>query len=292
LARINGVGRAPLFGPLDYSLSIWLDLDRLTELNLTPNDVIAAIQSQNIQAALGRVGAAPITTEQQVQMNIKTKGRLTEPEEFAAIVLRANPDGSVIRVKDVARVERSARSQDRYSRFNGAPAAAIGIYQTPGSNAVDVANKVRETMNGLATHFPNDLAYPVFWDSTVFVTETIKEVIRTLVAAIVLVALVVFLFLGRLRTTLIPLVAVPVSIIGTFAVMLAIGYSANTVSLLALVLAIGIVVDDAIVVVENIDRVIEEGPELPVPEACKKAMAEITGPILAITLVLLSVFVP
>jgi HAE1 family hydrophobic/amphiphilic exporter-1 len=292
LARIKGVGQATLFGPLDYSLRIWLDPDRLTELNLTPNDVIAAVQSQNIQAALGRVGAAPIEREQQLQINIKTKGRLTQPEEFAAIVLRANPDGSVVRIKDVARVETSARTQDRYSRFNGAPAAAIGIYQSPGSNAVDVAAKVRATMNGLAERFPNDLAYTVFWDSTVFVTETIKEVIRTLVIAIVLVAVVVFLFLGRWRTTLIPLVAVPVSIIGTFAVMLMIGYSANTVSLLALVLAIGIVVDDAIVVVENVERVMEENPELPVPEACKKAMAEITGPILAITLVLLSVFVP
>jgi len=292
LARIKGVGQATLFGPLDYSLRIWLDPDRLTELNLTPNDVIAAVQSQNIQAALGRVGAAPITTEQQVQINIKTKGRLTQPEEFAAIVLRANPDGSVIRIKDVARVEMSAKSQDRYSRFNGAPAAAIGIYQTPGSNAVEVARHVRETLSDLEKRFPNDLAYTVFWDSTVFVTETIKEVIRTLVAAIVLVAVVVFLFLGRWRTTLIPLVAVPVSIVGTFAVMLLIGYSANTVSLLALVLAIGIVVDDAIVVVENVERVMEENPDLPVPEACKKAMAEITGPIIAITLVLLSVFVP
>src|SRR6266480_188253 len=260
--------------------------------NYAPNDVIAAVQSQNIQAALGRVGAAPISREQQVQINIKTKGRLTQPEEFAAIVLRANPDGSVIRIKDVARVEMSAKSQDRYSRFNGAPAAAIGIYQTPGSNAVEVARHVRETLNELEKRFPNDLAYTVFWDSTVFVTETIKEVVRTLGAAIVLVAVVVFLFLGRWRTTLIPLVAVPVSIVGTFAVMLLIGYSANTVSLLALVLAIGIVVDDAIVVVENVERVMEENPELPVPEACKKAMAEITGPIIAITLVLLSVFVP
>src|SRR5438270_306608 len=274
LARIKGVGQASLFGPLDYSLRVWLDPDRLTELNLTPNDVIAAVSNQNIQAALGRVGAAPITTQQQVQINIKTKGRLTQPEEFAAIVLRANPDGSVIRIKDVARVEMSAKSQDRYSRFNGAPAAVIGIYQTPGSNAVEVARHVRETLSDLQKRFPNDLAYTVFWDSTVFVTETIKEVIRTLGAAIVLVAVVVFLFLGRWRTTLIPLVAVPVSIVGTFAVMLLIGYSANTVSLLALVLAIGIVVDDAIVVVENVERVIEENPQLPVPEACKKAMAE------------------
>jgi HAE1 family hydrophobic/amphiphilic exporter-1 len=292
VARIRGVGQATLFGPLDYSLRIWLDPDRLTELNLTPNDVIAAVQSQNIQAALGRVGAAPITREQQVQINIKTKGRLTQPEEFAAIILRANPDGSVIRIKDVARVEMSARSQDRYSRFNGAPAAAIGIYQLPGSNAIEVARQVRETLSTLEKRFPNDLAYTVFWDSTVFVTETINEVIRTLGQAIALVAVVVFLFLGRWRTTLIPLVAVPVSIVGTFAVLLLVGYSANTISLLALVLAIGIVVDDAIVVVENVERVMEENPQLPVREACKKAMAEITGPIIAITLVLLSVFVP
>src|SRR5262247_1818551 len=227
LARIKGVGQVNLFGPLDYSLRIWLDPDRLTQLNLTPSDVIAAVQNQNIQAALGRVGAAPITPNQQLQINIKTKGRLTRPEEFAAIVLRANADGSVVRVKDVARVEMSARSQDRYSRFNGAPAAAIGIYQAPGSNAVEITRHVRETLSELEKRFPNDLAYTVFWDSTVFVTETIKEVIRTLVAAIVLVAVVVFLFLGRWRTTLIPLVAVPVSIVGTFAVMLLIGYSAN-----------------------------------------------------------------
>ena len=292
LARVKGVGQATLFGPLDYSLRIWLDPGRLTELNLAPSDVISAVQSQNIQAALGRVGAAPVTPDQQVQINIKTKGRLSRAEEFAAIVLRAHADGSVVRVKDVARVETSARSQDRYSRFNGAPAAAIGIYQTPGSNAVDVARHVRQTLGDLSARFPEDLAYTVFFDSTVFVTATINEVIHTLAVAILLVAVVVFLFLGKVRTTLIPLVAVPVSIIGTFAVLLAIGYSANTVSLLALVLAIGIVVDDAIVVVENVERVMEENPDLSVPEACKKAMSEITGPILAITLVLLSVFVP
>jgi hydrophobic/amphiphilic exporter-1 (mainly G- bacteria), HAE1 family len=292
LARIKGVGQVTLFGPLDYSLRIWLDPDRLTELSLTPNDVILAVQSQNVQAALGRIGAAPVTSDQQLQINIKTKGRLTQPQEFANIVLRANADGSVVRVSDVARVEMGARSQDRYSRFNGAPAAAIGLYQSPGSNAVDVAKQVRDTMDTLATRFPADLNYAIFFDSTVFVTATITEVIRTLLIAIILVAIVVFLFLGKLRTTLIPLVAVPVSVVGTFAVLLLIGYSANTISLLALVLAIGIVVDDAIVVVENIERVIEEEPNLSIAEACKKAMIEITGPILAITFVLLSVFVP
>jgi HAE1 family hydrophobic/amphiphilic exporter-1 len=292
LARIKGVGQVALFGPLDYSLRIWLDPERLTELNLTPNDVIAAVQSQNVQAALGRIGAAPVESGQQVQLNIKTKGRLTSSAEFDNIVLRANPDGSTIRIDDVARVEMGAQSQDRYSRFNGAPAAAIGIYQSPGSNAVDVAKQVRDTMETLATRFPSDLKYTVFFDSTVFVTTTIIEVVRTLVIAIVLVGIVVFLFLGKLRTTFVPLVAVPVSIIGTFAVLQLIGYSANTVSLLALVLAIGIVVDDAIVVVENIERVIEEEPDLPIRDACKKAMSQITGPILAITFVLLSVFVP
>jgi hydrophobic/amphiphilic exporter-1 (mainly G- bacteria), HAE1 family len=292
LARIKGVGQVNLFGPLDYSLRIWLDPERLAEFSLSPSDIIAAVQNQNVQAALGRVGAAPVADQQQVQLTIKTTGRLTTPEEFGQIVLRANPDGSVIRIKDVARVETGAKSQDRHSRYNGAPTAAIGIYQSPGSNAVDVTRKVRAAMNTLAARFPTDLSYDVFFDTTVFVTATIDEVIRTLVEAIVLVALVVFLFLGKLRTTLIPLVAVPVSIVGTFAVMLGIGYTANTVSLLALVLAIGIVVDDAIVVVENVERVIEEEPGLSIPDACKKAMREITGPILAITFVLLSVFVP
>ena len=218
LARIKGVGQVVLFGPLNYSLRIWLDPQRLTELNLTPNDVITAVQSQNVQAALGRIGAAPASPDQQFQINIKTTGRLSRPEEFANIILRSNPDGSLVHVSDVARVEMGAQSQDRYSRFNGAPAAALGIYQSPGSNAVDVAKQVRDTMTTLAARFPSDLTYNVFFDTTVFVNATIVEVVRTLVIAIILVAIVVFLFLGKLRTTLIPLVAVPVSIIGTFAV--------------------------------------------------------------------------
>ncbi|MBV8411164.1 MAG: multidrug efflux RND transporter permease subunit [Alphaproteobacteria bacterium] len=292
LGRIRGVGQATLFGALDYSLRLWLDTDKLTAFNLTPSDIVTAVQSQNVQAALGRIGAAPTPEAQQFQLTIKTQGRLTKPEEFGNIIVRANPDGSVVRVRDVARTDLGAKNQERYSRFNGAPSAAIGIFQSPGANAVDVARQVREVMDGLKQRFPNDLAYEVFWDSTVFVTSTIEEVVRTLLIAFVLVAIVVFLFLGKLRSTLIPLVAVPVSVIGTFAVLLLIGYSANTVSLLALVLAIGIVVDDAIVVIENVERVIEEEPDLSVPEATKKAMGEITAPIIAITLVLLSVFVP
>jgi hydrophobe/amphiphile efflux-1 (HAE1) family protein len=292
LSRINGVGQASLFGPLDYSLRVWLDPDRMTALNLTPNDIITAVQSQNIQAALGRIGAAPVSNDQQLQFTIKTQGRLTKPEEFANIVLRTNPGGSVVRVKDVARVEIGAKSSDRFTRFNGAPGASIGIYQSPGANAVQVTKAVTQAMDELAKRFPDDLAYTVFFDTTVFVNATIDEVVRTLGEAFVLVGIVVFLFLGKFRTTLIPLIAVPVSIIGTFAVMLLVGYTANTVSLLALVLAIGIVVDDAIVVIENVERVVEEKPELSVPEATKVAMTEITAPIIAITLVLLSVFVP
>ena len=292
ISRIKGVGQASLFGPLDYSLRIWLDPDKLSSLALSPSDVITAVQGQNVQAALGRIGAAPVSTDQQLQLTIKTQGRLVKTEEFEAIILRTNPNGSVVRIKDVARVELGAKSSDRYSRFNGAPAASIGIYQSPGANAVQVTEAVRKTLEELKTRFPNDLAYNVFFDTTVFVTQTIEEVVKTLLEAFVLVGIVVFLFLGKFRTTIIPLIAVPVSIIGTFAVLLAIGFTANTVSLLALVLAIGIVVDDAIVVIENVERVIEEEPELSIKDATKKAMAEITGPIIAITLVLLSVFVP
>jgi len=292
LARIPGVGQVSLFGPLDYSLRVWLDPTKLTALSLTPSDVITAVQGQNVQAALGRIGAAPVSSDQQYQLTVKTQGRLTKPEEFANIVLRTNPNGSVVRVKDVARVEMGSRTSDRYSRFNGAPGAAMGIYQSPGANAIQVAKQVRTTMEELSKRFPDDLSYGVFFDTTVFVSATIDEVIKTLGEAFILVGIVVFLFLGKLRTTIIPLIAVPVSIIGTFAVMLVIGYTANTVSLLALVLAIGIVVDDAIVVIENVERVVEEEPELTIAEATKKAMGEITGPIIAITFVLLAVFVP
>jgi HAE1 family hydrophobic/amphiphilic exporter-1 len=292
IKRINGVGNATLFGPLDYAMRVWIDPERLTSYRLTPNDVAAAIQAQNVQAPVGRIGGAPVAEDQRFQLTINTQGRLTVPEEFARIIVRANPDGSAVRVGDVARVELGARSADRYSLFNGRPAAAIGIYQAPGANAVAVAEAVRATLDRLGARFPEDLTAEVMYDTTIFVTSTIEEVIKTLLEAFVLVGLVVFVFLGKLRTTLIPLVAVPVSIIGTFAVLLAIGYTANTISLLALVLAIGIVVDDAIVVIENVERVLEEEPQLTVAEATKKAMAEITAPIIAITLVLLSVFVP
>ena len=292
IKRINGVGDAYLFGPLDYSMRVWLDPQKLANLDISPAEIVSVIQGQNVQAAVGRIGAAPVSPDQQFQLTINTKGRLTTEDEFRRIIVRANPDGSVVRVGDVARVELGAKSSDRFSTLNGKPAASVGIYLAPGANAVEVAHNVSATLAELKTRFPEDVDYDLVYDTSVFVTDTIHEVIKTLLEAFVLVAIVVFVFLGKLRTTLIPLVAVPVSIVGTFAVLLLVGYSANTVSLLALVLAIGIVVDDAIVVIENVERVMEEEPELSVKEATRKAMGEITAPIIAITLVLLSVFVP
>ncbi len=292
LARVQGVGQAFVFGALDYSMRIWFYTDRLISLNLAPSDIVSAIQAQNTQAAVGRVGARPTSADTQFQINLQTKGRLTSPEEFGNIVVRANPDGSVLRVRDVARVELGAASQDTESRFNGNPAVTIGIYLAPGANAVSTSARVRQTLDDLGKRFPEGMKTIVFYDSSTFVSDTIGEVIKTLAEAFVLVVIVVFLFLGNFRATIIPTIAVPVSLVTTFAVLLAVGYSANTVSLLAMVLAIGIVVDDAIVVVENVERVMQEEPDLSPREATKKAMAQITGPIVAITLVLLSVFVP
>ena len=292
ISRTPGVGQANLFGRLKYSMRIWFDVQRLNNLGMAPSEIIAAINSQNVQAPIGRIGARPISDEQQYQFNLQTKGRLTTPEEFGNIVVRANPDGSVLRVKDVARVEMGAQNSDTVSRLDGKDAVALGIYLAPGANAVQTAAAVNATLSKVGKRFPEGLKYKVVYDSTTFVTDTIHEVLKTIGEAFILVVVVVFLFLGNLRATLIPAIAVPVSLIGTFAVLLALGYSANTVSLLAMVLAIGIVVDDAIVVVENVERVMEENPDMSPGQATKQAMAEITAPIVAISLVLLSVFVP
>ncbi len=291
LSRVNGVGKASLFGPLDYSMRIWLDSDRLTALGLNASDVISAIQGQNVQAAVGRIGAQPMSDDQQFQITLQTQGRLTDVREFENIVVRANPDGSTVRVKDLGTVELGAKSSDSSTRMNGGPAAGIGIYLAPGANAVAVAEGVKEAMDGLKGRFPDDLDYIVMYDTTDFVNSSIEKVIHTLFEAFALVILVVFIFLGSWRATLIPLIAVPVALVGTFAFLLMIGFSANTISLLAVVLAIGIVVDDAIVVVEAVEHLMETEGLAP-REAAKKAMTQITGPILAITLVLLSVFLP
>ena len=292
LSRTPGVGQARLFGALNYSMRIWFDTQRLNNLQLTPADVIAAIQAQNVEAPVGRIGARPIAKDQQFQLNLQTLGRLTTPEQFGNIVLRANPDGSLVRVGDVARVDLGAQNQDIEGRLNSEPAVAIGVYLSPGANAVQTAAQVRANLDRLSQRFPPGLKYLVNYDTTTFVQDTIHDVLITLLIAFALVVIVVFVFLGSLRATLIPAIAVPVSVIGSFAVLLVMGYSANTISLLAMVLAIGILVDDAIVVVENVERVMEEEPNLSPADATKKAMAEITAPIIAITLVLLSVFVP
>ena len=292
ISRTPGVGQASLFAKLNYSMRIWFDIQRLNQLKLSPSDVMAAIEAQNVQAPVGRIGARPISNEQQFQLNVQTQGRLSTPEQFGNIVLRANPDGSLLRVRDVARVEMGAQNEDSEARINGQPGVPIGIYLAPGANAVSTAAAVHRTLDQLEKRFPAGLHAKVMYDSTTFVSDTISEVIHTLAIAFALVVAVVFLFLGNLRATIIPAIAVPVSLIGTFAVLLALGYSANTISLLAMVLAIGIVVDDAIVVVENVERVMEEEPDLSPKDATKKAMTQITAPIIAISLVLLSVFVP
>ena len=292
IKRVPGVGDAFLFGPLEYSMRVWLDTDRMTALKITPSDIINAVRAQNIQAAVGRIGARPIGEDQQFQFNIRTQGRLVTVDEFKSVVIRANPDGSFVRVGDVARIELGAKTSDSLGRLNGKPGAVIAIYQAPGANALATGDAVLSTLEKLSKSFPEGVSYKTTYDTTKFVKESIHEVVKTLYEAFVLVVIVVFVFLGSFRATIIPAIAVPVSLIGTIAVMLALGYSANTVSLLALVLAIGIVVDDAIVVVENVERVMSENPELTPAEAAKKAMREITAPIIAITLVLLSVFVP
>jgi hydrophobe/amphiphile efflux-1 (HAE1) family protein len=287
-----GVGDATLFGPQDYAMRVWIKTDQLTGLGITTGDIIAALQSQNVQAAVGRIGARPISDDQQLQLNIQTKGRLSSVHEFENIIIRTNPDGSVLRLGSIARLELGAANLDRATRLNGSPSSLIGIYQSPGANALRTIEALKKLMNDNAKNFPGDVAWKITYDPTTFVTATIETVKHTLVEAAILVLLVVFIFLGNVRATLIPMVAVPVSLIGTFIVLNAIGYSANTVSLLAMILAIGIVVDDAIVVVEAVEQTMEAHPELSPADATKRAMQGIFAPIIAITLVLLAVFVP
>src|SRR5882757_8837404 len=292
LKRVPGVGDAAQWGDLEYSMRIWLNLDRMASLDITPEDVVNAINSQNTQAAVGRVGAAPLVPEVEFQLNITTQGRLTTVEEFNNIIVRATPDGGVVRIKDIARAELGSKSADSLVRYNGRPGEAIFINQSPGANAIAVAAGVKKALKEIEPRLPEDVAYEVMYDTTVFVEAMIHKVQKTLIEAFVLVGIVVFIFLGSLRATLIPIIAVPVALVGTFAVMLALGFSANTISLLALVLAIGIVVDDAIIVVEAVEHILETEPQLTPAEATEKAMGQVTGPIIAITLVLLSVFVP
>lgn len=292
IKRSPGVGDATIFGAQDYSMRIWLDVDSMTGLDVAVDDVVSALNAQNVQAAVGRIGAQPMTNDPTFQLSIQTQGRLSTVEEFEKVVIRADPNGSFIYVSDIGRVELGAKSQDSFAKFNGKPTAMIGVYLAPGANALDTATTVRTALVGVQAAFPEGVKWQIPYNSVTFVKSSIEEVLRTLIEAFLLVVLVVFLFLGNLRMALIPLIAVPVSLIGTLAFMLALGFSINTVSLLALVLAIGIVVDDAIVVIENVEKVMEERPDLSVADATAEAMNQITAPILAITCVLLSVFVP
>ncbi len=292
LKRIEGIGDVGVIGGRDYAMRVTLDVDRLTALGLTPGDVAQALREQNVQAALGRVGAQPLDADPTFQLNIVTQGRLTDPEAFGDVVLRAEPDGSLLRVRDVAEVALGARNADVQAYFNNQETVLLTISQSPGGNALAIAEGVRETLDRLTAGAPGGITYDVTYDLTQFVEASIEELQTTLWQAFVLVIAVVFLFLGSVRATIVPAVAVPVALIGTFAAMAALGFTLNTISLLALVLAIGTVVDDAIVVVENCDRVLAENPGLSPPDAARQAMREITGPVIATTLVLLSVFVP
>ncbi|WP_298285874.1 efflux RND transporter permease subunit [Acidocella sp.] len=292
LARVPGVGQALLFGPQNYSMRVNYSVSRLTQLGLTPADIVSAINAQNIQAPLGAIGEEPGANDQQLQLTVEAKGRLTTPAQFGDIVLRANPDGSLLRLKDVATITLGAQSIIRFNKLDNGPGQTIAIFLAPGANAIATAHAVNAEMTRLERRFPPGLKASVVFDTTSFVHDTIQEVEHTLAEAFLLVVIVVFLFLGDWRAALVPMVVVPIALIGAFTFLLAFGGSANTVSLLALVVATGIVVDDAIVVVENCERVMAERRDLSKREAVKLAMSQITGPIIAISLVLLSVFVP
>src|SRR5438874_151610 len=290
LYRIPGVGQVINWGTSDYAMRIWVKPDKLAKLGLTVPDLAAAIQAQNNVNPSGRLGADPAPRGQQFTYTVRAQGRLLKAEEFGNIAVRLNPDGSTVRLSDVARIELGALTYNQLGRYNGKPALVFGVFQTPGSNAIAVANGVRATMAELKKRFPADLDYAISLDTTAPVTEGIREILVTLLETVLLVALVVFLFLQSWRATLIPLLAVPVSLIGTFAFFPFLGFSINTLSLFGLVLAIGLVVDDAIVVVEAVEHHIEEGMS---PRAATlKAMSEVAGPVVGIALVLSSVFVP
>ena len=291
LARVPGVGQVQVFNGRDYGMRLWLNPDTLASLGLTAGDVAAAVREQNLQAAAGQIGQPPAPRGQQFQYTVTTRGRLSTPSEFEDIILRTRSDGSVLRVRDVGRVELGAQSYGSFGRVGGKPAALVGVFQLPDANALDVSRGVQEAMARLAPSFPAGVAYTRPYNTTEFVRVSIEEVVETLLIAIGLVILTVYVFLQDWRTTLIPTLTIPVSLVGTFAVISLFGFSINTLTLFALVLAIGIVVDDAIVVVENTQRHLDEGGLEP-REATRLAMAEVTGPVIATSLVLMAVFIP
>jgi len=290
MTQIPGIGQVQIFGSGEYAMRMWVRPDTLATLEITVPEIIDAIQAQNTVNPVGKIGGEPIPSGQDFTYTVRAQGRLRTPEEFEQIVVRARPDGSVIRIKDVARVELGAQTYNMQGRLNGKPAAIVAIYQQPGSNAIATMDEAVALMERLKKRFPPGLDYVVSLDTTEAVREGMKEIVITLVEAIVLVLLVVFLFLQSLRAMLIPLIAVPVSLVGTFMIFPLLGFSINTLSLFGLVLAIGLVVDDAIVVVEAVEVGIEKG--LSSKDAALRAMEQVTSPIVATTLILIAVFLP
>jgi len=291
LGRIKGVASAEVMGEMTYSMRAWLNPERMASLSITVTEVQQALQEQNMIVAAGKLGASPTLPNQQFEYSIQAKGRLKTPEEFGQTIIRAQRNGNFIRLDDIARLELGAEDYSTQARLNGKETAFLVIYQLPDANATEVASLVKAEMVKLSQRFPDGLEYVIPYDTTEFIDRSIEEVMVTLFQAIVLVILVVFLFLQNWRATIIPTLAIPVSLVGTFAFMVLMGYSINTVTLFGLVLAIGIVVDDAIIVIENVERILKE-EQLPIKEAVTKAMEQVSGPIIATTLVLLAVFVP
>ncbi|MFM7052983.1 MAG: efflux RND transporter permease subunit, partial [Planctomycetota bacterium] len=291
LARLPGVGSVTVFGLEQYSMRVWLDPAKLAAMGMTSADVQRAVQAQNKQAAVGSIGAEPSVNRPAFVLSLVTQGRLVTEEEFEDIVVRTGADGAVVRVRDVGRAEIGSYLYSSTSHYNGKGAALIGVYQLPDANAFDVAQGVREEIERLAPMFPPGVVHEIAYDTTLFVQTSLDELVKTLVEAAVLVLIVIFIFLQDWRATLIPMIAIPVSIVGTFAVMAAFGFSINSLTLLGLVLAIGLVVDDAIIVVENVYHQVENGVT-DMREAAVNAMAQVTGPIVATSLVLLAVFIP
>src|SRR5271154_3211503 len=290
ILRSPGIGNVQVFGAGQYAMRLWVKPDTLAKLGITVPEIVSAIQAQNTVNPAGKAGGEPAPKGQEFTYSVLAQGRLISPEEFGQIVVRETPDGGVVRVRDVARIELGAQDYSVAGRFNGRPSAIIATYQLPGSNAVDAAAGVNKLMAKMKERFPDDMDYQVALDTTLSVTEGIREIVVTLLIALALVILVVYLFLQSWRATLIPLLAVPVSLVGTFVLFPLFGFSINTLSLFGLVLAIGLVVDDAIVVVEGVERHIEEG--MTPKDAALKAMEELSGPVVGIALVLSAVFVP
>src|SRR5215472_17178316 len=290
MTRVLGVGQVQISGAGQYAMRMWVRTDTLAKLEITANDIINAIQAQNIANASGQIGANPAPPGQQFTYTVRAPGRLDTTDAFGDIVVRARPDGSVVRVRDVARVELGAQTYNIEGRLDGRPATVVAVYQLPGSNALATVKRAKALMEQMKARFPEDLDYVVSLDTTLAVTAGMEEIVKTLFEALALVIIVVFVFLQGFRATLIPLLAVPVSLVGTFAIFPLLGFSINTLSLFGLVLAIGLVVDDAIVVVEAVEHHIEEG--LAPKDAALKAMEQVTSPVIAIAIILAAVFIP